>query len=315
MARRASPEYEQAKALYIDSGGEMPLVDIAAEVGKSPEQIRKWKSSKKWDDELAGTKGNVTKSKGNVTESAKGNVTESKKRRGGQKGNQNAAGGRGNPNPRLNYGNAGGGAPEGNENAVTHGFFRSKLPQRLQKLHEQVCEMDLVDMAWNNLTLTMTVILDSLEQLLGQHRDRSLVKKKRFAIAQDGEGEPIQVEGEWLQEVEWEHHTSLEQNAKAFVALDRMQARLDGQIRRFLSLADEGDKRRFQLELMQQDLDFRKDRLTIEQERLEIEKAKLAIAMSKVDDPNEEDYEDDGFMEAMKGGVAEVWSDDQSSDD
>jgi hypothetical protein len=41
-----------------------------------------------------------------------------KRRRGGQPGNQNAKGNRGNPNPRPNYGNRGGrGAPRGNQNA------------------------------------------------------------------------------------------------------------------------------------------------------------------------------------------------------
>jgi hypothetical protein len=40
-----------------------------------------------------------------------------KRRRGGQPGNKNAKGNRGNPNPRPNYGNRGGGAPRGNQNA------------------------------------------------------------------------------------------------------------------------------------------------------------------------------------------------------
>lgn len=66
MARKPSPEQEQAKKLYLDSGGQMPLVEIAKAVGKSPEQIRKWKSTGKWDDD---PKGNVTKTKSNVTES------------------------------------------------------------------------------------------------------------------------------------------------------------------------------------------------------------------------------------------------------
>ncbi len=40
-----------------------------------------------------------------------------KRKRGGQPGNRNARGNRGNPRPRLNFGNRGGGAPLGNQNA------------------------------------------------------------------------------------------------------------------------------------------------------------------------------------------------------
>jgi len=40
-----------------------------------------------------------------------------KRRRGGQPGNQNAKGNRGNPHPRRNYRNKGGGAPPENQNA------------------------------------------------------------------------------------------------------------------------------------------------------------------------------------------------------
>lgn len=72
MARQPSKEQMEAKRLYLESGGEMPLVEIARRVGKSDGQIRKWKSTYKWDDEL---KGNVTESKGNVTE--KRSVTRS----------------------------------------------------------------------------------------------------------------------------------------------------------------------------------------------------------------------------------------------
>ncbi|ASS76831.1 hypothetical protein CIG75_19045 [Tumebacillus algifaecis] len=261
MARKASPEYEQAKKLYLDSGGSMPLVEIATMVGKADSQIRKWKSTKKWDEEL---KGNVTKSNGNVTELGKGNVTVSDApltlsgqpaKRPHMLGNQRAQGGRGNPSPRKNFGNKGGGAPIGNENAVAHGFFRSQLPERLQGLFDQVQNMDLVDMAWNNLSLTMTVMLDSLQQLAAIQSERRMVKKKKFVIPADDEGAPIEIEGELLQEIEWEHHTALDQQAKALVALDRQQARLDNQIRKFLELADKDDERRLKLELMQSQID------------------------------------------------------------
>ncbi len=48
MARKRSPERDKAYEMWKESGGEMPLVDIAAKLGVSPEQIRKWKHQDKW---------------------------------------------------------------------------------------------------------------------------------------------------------------------------------------------------------------------------------------------------------------------------
>ena len=72
MARERSPLRDKAKELYINSKGEMKLVDIAVELNLKDTQIRKWKSQDKWDSELKGTsKGTLPKkkvqSKSNVT--------------------------------------------------------------------------------------------------------------------------------------------------------------------------------------------------------------------------------------------------------
>ena len=64
MARKRDPRRDQAKLIWIDSNGEKLLKDIAADLGVSDSQIRKWKSIDKWSKEL---KGNVTNDKSNVT--------------------------------------------------------------------------------------------------------------------------------------------------------------------------------------------------------------------------------------------------------
>lgn len=68
MARARDPNREVAKKLYLESDGKMLLKDIAAQLGKSDTQIRKWKNLDKWDDHL----------KGNVTNESKSNVTNRK---------------------------------------------------------------------------------------------------------------------------------------------------------------------------------------------------------------------------------------------
>lgn len=95
MPRARSPNRDKAYQLWIKSKKTRLLKDIAAELGVSESQVRKWKNQDNWDK--------VTLPNGN------GNVT---KKRGGQFGNKNAAGNRG-----------GHGAPERNTFAEKHGAY------------------------------------------------------------------------------------------------------------------------------------------------------------------------------------------------
>ncbi|MFD0682385.1 MULTISPECIES: phage terminase small subunit-related protein [unclassified Paenibacillus] len=105
MARERSPDRDKAKQMWLDSGGEKKLKDIAAALNLGETQIRKWKSQDQWEAVL----------NSNVTNETKGNVT---KRPGAPKGNKNALGNNG-------------GAPKGNQNAKGNrgghgGPFRNK---------------------------------------------------------------------------------------------------------------------------------------------------------------------------------------------
>lgn len=90
------------------------LKEIAAQLGVSESQIRKWKNQDQWE------KVTLPKSKSNVT----------KKKKGAQSGNHNATG------------NKGGAAPERNVNAVKHGAYQTiyaaYLPEEEKELYEQM---------------------------------------------------------------------------------------------------------------------------------------------------------------------------------
>lgn len=88
MARERSPERDEARRVWLESGGTMTARQIAEKVGAKPEQVRKWKSLDGWQAALEAQK--------------------PKRKRGGQPGNKNAAGA---------------GAPIGNKNAETHGAY------------------------------------------------------------------------------------------------------------------------------------------------------------------------------------------------
>ncbi|MCI8783262.1 MAG: phage portal protein [Dorea sp.] len=70
MPRARSPKRDEAYRMWLDSGGEMKLKDIASGLGVSESQVRKWKNLDKWN--------------GNVTNQPNGNVT--KRKRVGQPG-------------------------------------------------------------------------------------------------------------------------------------------------------------------------------------------------------------------------------------
>jgi phage terminase small subunit len=52
-----------------------------------------------------------------------------------------------------------------------------------------------------------------------------------------------------------------------------------------------------------------------EEDKLKIEKLRHEVRVLSKDDDNGNEPEDDGFMEALKGIAAEVWSDDGASED
>lgn len=102
MPRARSPDRDRAKQLWLESGKKRMLKEIAAELGVSETQVRKWKSQDRWDGDGKGTlPKEPVKGKGNVT----------KRPRGAPKGNRNAVG---------NHG----GAPKGNTNSMKHGAYR-----------------------------------------------------------------------------------------------------------------------------------------------------------------------------------------------
>ena len=107
MPRARSPDRQRAFDLWIESKGQRELKDIAAELGVSPEQVRKWKHADAWDSKTV--KVTLPNGKGNVT----------KRKKGGQPGNKNAAGNSG-------------GAPPGNKNNFRHGAYERVMGELLE---------------------------------------------------------------------------------------------------------------------------------------------------------------------------------------
>ena len=141
MARKKDENREKAKQLFLDSEGIMSNPEIAEALGVDSAKVRKWKCIDKWNEAL-----------------------ENKpKKRGGQKGNQNAKGH---------------GAPERNRNAETHGAYSSVYFDELTEEEKTLIESVTLDTSEN--------MLRELQTLIAKEND---LKKRIAKLNNDDTGE------------------------------------------------------------------------------------------------------------------------------
>ncbi len=156
VARERSTNRKKALQLWLKSGRQMKLVDIASELGVSDVLVRKWKFQDKWDEIPA------------------------KRPRGAPKGNKNAKG------------NKGGGAPPGNTNAMKHGLYRKLLPDELRDLMKEVENLDPLDMLWHGVELAYAKMLWAQRIMFVENKqdETKVIKKKKpgmFGLEQEWE--------------------------------------------------------------------------------------------------------------------------------
>lgn len=121
VARQKDENREKAKQLFLDSEGLMSNPEIAEALGVDSAKVRKWKCIDKWKEAL-----------------------ENKpKKKGGQKGNQNAKGH---------------GAPPRNKNAETHGAYSTVYFDELTEEEKTLIESVTLDTADNMLRELQTLI-------------------------------------------------------------------------------------------------------------------------------------------------------------
>lgn len=140
MGRKRNPERDKSFQRYMESGGKMSLDELAAAAGVPKGRISKWKSEDRWEERQK----------------------EAPKKKGGQKGNKNAAG----RTPKK----------DGNKNAVTHGAFAQA---GIEDIDPQVAE-EIKAIKSGSSIEKMTEELQSLlvrkaylEGLLGQYTNPS----------------------------------------------------------------------------------------------------------------------------------------------
>ena len=207
MPRARSPKRDEAYQLWIASEGKKKLKDIAAELGVSETQVRKWKNQDKWN--------------GNVTNQVKGNVT--KRRRGGQPGNKNAVGH---------------GAPKGNQNATKHGLFSRYLPADTREIFFSLDSEDPLDLLWDQIKLAYTAIVRAQQIMHVEDRGDKTVEK-----VGDSKGKIISEK--WEVQQAWDKQASfLQAQAKAQKELTGMIKQYEELLHKNWKLATKEQKAR-----------------------------------------------------------------------
>ncbi|MDA7028466.1 phage terminase small subunit [Bacillus sp. CLL-7-23] len=205
----------QAQKDYVKG---MKYKDLAEKYGVSVNTVKSWKRRHEW-------------------ERKRGAPSEKRvhtKKVGAPFGNINALGNNG-------------GAPKGNQNAKTHGFFSKYLPEETREIMEEIQERSPADMMWDQIQIQYAAI----------------IRAQRIMFVSDKEDHGQEVKSESRDYTEYEVQFAWDRHATFLNAQSRAMGELRSLIKQFDQLAHEEDERRLKLEQM---------RLNIEKTKAEVER-------------------------------------------
>ena len=168
------------------------------------------------------------------------------------------------------------GGPPGNKKAEKYGFFSKYLPEETFSIIQEIEKKDPLDILWENIQIAYATIVRAQQIMyVKDHEDKTIEKV-----------EEKKSKGKLIGE-KWEVQEAWDKQATFLKA----QARAQGELRSLIKQYDELLHSNYELATEEQ------------KARIEQIRAKTAI-ISGVD---EEETEDDGFLEALKGEVSGVW--------
>jgi phage terminase small subunit len=302
MARQRSPDRDKAFEIYKANKGEKPLIDIAAELNLKPSQIRKWKSQDKWDEQM---NGNVTIAKRSVT-----NVKNPKTK---EKLKEILEDEELTEKERLfclyyvKYFN-------GTQAALKAGYSKdgahvqsSRLLRR-ERVSSYIKELK-GELVGNIFVEAMDVLNEYIKIAFADITNyvtfgqREVQAMGAFGPLEDDDGNPIMktvnyvdfaesdmIDGSILTEVKQGKDGVSIKLADKMKALDKLSLYFD--------LFPDNFKRK---------IDEEKQHMQQEVQKATVEKLKADTARIKGDE--DEEYEDDGFIDALEGKTADVWAD------
>ena len=248
------------------------LADLAEKHGVKLGTLKSRKSREKWSTDA--TKKDATKMKKVATISSKDAIEpdgdkihqdEPPKKDGRVKRRS------GNPNPQNQF-------TKRNRAAMIHGL-RSKFlfPEQVE-IMEALQDFDVVDQLWLQIELSFAAIIRA---------QKIMWVEDPFDHLKEVSGE---MDGESISKVDYKVIYAHERYESYIKAQTRAFAEHRNLVKQFMDLTTEDDERRLKLEQMQ---------LNMEKTKNDIELSKIAIRKENGDD--EEEFEDDGFLDALKG--------------
>lgn len=230
--------------------------------------LKSRKSREKWSRDA--TSKDATKTK---------KVATKEKQVGAPKGNDNAKGNRGNPNPTPKF-------PKRNSIAEKHGFFSKFLPEETLEIMEAMNERSPADLIWGQIQIQYAAIIRAQRIMHVESKDEIIkeLKKTKYDYyprsKEDGGGVEKAVTEE-----EYEFQFAWERQAQLLTAQSRAIGELRSSIRQFVEMADQDDERRLKLEQMQ----------------LNIDKTKAEISKLEKPDSNKQESEIAKMLRRMAG--------------
>ncbi|MED1122797.1 phage terminase small subunit [Bacillus atrophaeus] len=217
---------------YKDYVKGMKYKDLAEKYEVSVNTIKSWKQRHGWE-----------RKKGAPIEKS----VHTKK--GGQPGNKNAVGNNG-------------GAPQRNQNAVTHGFFSKFLPEETLEIMEEIQERSPADMIWDQIQIQYAAIIRAQRIMFVQDKDDTtkVVSKIKGDLSINEDGNLSKAH--FVEELQHDIQFAWDRHATFLNAQSRAMGELRSLIKQFDELAHSEDERRLKLEQM---------RLNIEKSKRDID--------------------------------------------
>lgn len=286
---------EKYELAYEDYKNGMKQKDIAAKYNVSINTVKSWQQ-RKW------------KEMGNNTEDSQKVCTPNKKsmhtKSGAPKGNKNAVGNAGGaPHGNNNAkGNKGGSAPTGNKNAVTTGEYETimwdYLDDEERELYGSIETDPLYQIDRNVRELTirqrrMMKRIKNVEDGLSEKQRRVLQQLRKVKEAATGaDGKTVTVTKERM--------VTVEIDETEFRAIDDI-LNIEEALTRITAQLVKATKHKHDIEKS-----YNEQQSILEQIKLKSEKIKADIELTKIairkeNGDNEDEYEDDGFLEALQG--------------
>jgi len=226
VARVRSPNRDKAYEIYKEHNGEITNREIAKILNEDEKKIAVWKQRDKWNSNVVQHKnkssttdkkstknnGNKCSKKADVNNISQISNSNTKNKSQARYGNKNAVGH---------------GAPKGNKNGETHGFYAKYLPEDTFEMIKEIETRHPLDILWDNIVIQYAAIIRAQKIMY--------VKSKEEMIKELKKEEKSVFEGGSTEKTEWEFQFAWDRQATFLNA----QSRAMGELRSLIKQYDE----------------------------------------------------------------------------